>query len=49
MDRIENEAFKYSCILACVFVAALTFLQSRFLATIRGYIYTHTQINGRDL
>jgi hypothetical protein len=45
MDRtVKNENNNYS-IVVCVFVAAVTFLPSRYLANIRGY----TQIDGRDL
>jgi hypothetical protein len=42
MDRIENDASNISSIVACVFVAAVTFLPSRCLATIGGYTYGHT-------
>jgi hypothetical protein len=42
MDRIENDASNNYSIVSCVFVAAVTFLQSRFLATIGGYTYKHT-------
>jgi hypothetical protein len=37
MDRIENDAFYDSSIFACVFIAEVTFLPSRCLATIEGY------------
>jgi hypothetical protein len=39
--RIENEAFNNSSILASEFVAAVTFLPSRCLATIGGFTYRH--------
>jgi hypothetical protein len=39
MDRIANDGSNNSCIVACVFVAAVTFLRSRSLATIDGYTY----------
>jgi hypothetical protein len=42
MDRIENYANKTSSIVACVFVAAVTFLPSRYLATVEE-IYLQTQ------
>jgi hypothetical protein len=32
----------YSFIVSCIFVAAVTILRSRCLATIRGYTYRHT-------
>jgi hypothetical protein len=35
MDRIENEKSNNSSIAACVFVTAVTFLPSRYLAKIR--------------
>jgi hypothetical protein len=35
-DLIENDASNNSSIFACVFVAAVKFLQNRCLATIRG-------------
>jgi hypothetical protein len=43
-DHIENES-NNSSIVAYVFVTAVTFLPSRCLATIGGYVdtYTHTQ------
>jgi hypothetical protein len=41
-DRIENDASNNSPIAACVFVAAVTSLPSRYLATIGGYTYRHT-------
>jgi hypothetical protein len=57
MGHIENDESKNSSIVAFVFVTAVTFLPSRFLATIWGYLpsrclatiggYTHTQ--QRDL
>jgi hypothetical protein len=40
--RIENDAFNNFSVGACVFVAAVTFLPSRCLATIRGYTYRRT-------
>jgi hypothetical protein len=41
MDRIENDFFNNS-IFACQFVAAVMFLPSRCLATVKGYTYRHT-------
>jgi hypothetical protein len=41
--HIENDASKNSSIVACVFVAAVTFLPSRGLATTGGETQTHTQ------
>jgi hypothetical protein len=41
-DRIENDASNNSSIVACVFVATVTFSPSRCLATIRGYTCRHT-------
>jgi hypothetical protein len=41
-DRIENEAFNNSSVVAYVFVATVTFLPNSCLATIRGYTYRHT-------
>jgi hypothetical protein len=35
------------CLFACVFVKAVTFLPSRYLATVKGYIYRQTE--GSDL
>jgi hypothetical protein len=45
-DRIENDASKNSSIVRCVFVAAVTFLPSHCLATIKGYTYRHRLIRG---
>jgi hypothetical protein len=46
-DRIEDDVSNSSSIVACVFVAAVTFLPSRCLATIRGiHIYTHILMGG---
>jgi hypothetical protein len=42
MDRIENDASNNSSIVSCVFVVAVIFLPSRFLATIGGYTYRRT-------
>jgi branched-subunit amino acid transport protein len=42
MDHIENDASNSSSVVACIFVAAATFLLSRCLATIRGYTYRYT-------
>jgi hypothetical protein len=42
-DRIDNDAFNNSSAVACVFVAAVTFLPNRCLATIRGYTRRHTE------
>jgi hypothetical protein len=39
MDRIENDTFSNSSVVACVFVAAVTFLSNRCLVT---YTYKHT-------
>jgi hypothetical protein len=39
MDRVENEALKNSSTVACVFVAAVTFLPGCCLASRRGYTY----------
>jgi hypothetical protein len=48
MDAIENYVSSNSTYVACVFVAAVTFLLSRCLATIRGiYIYMYTATVGR--
>jgi hypothetical protein len=41
MDCIENDMSNNSSIVFCVFVAAVTFLQSCCLATIGEYIYRH--------
>jgi hypothetical protein len=41
MDRIEIYASKNIYIVACVFVAAVTFLQSRCLARRMGYTNRH--------
>jgi hypothetical protein len=40
-DHIENDGSN-NYIVACVFVAVVTFLPSSCLATIRGYTYRHT-------
>jgi hypothetical protein len=37
-ERMENDASNNSSIVTCVFIAAVTFLPSRCLAMIRGYI-----------
>jgi hypothetical protein len=37
-DRIENDVSNNSSIVTCVFVTAVTFLPSRFLATIGGVL-----------
>jgi hypothetical protein len=47
MDHIENDAYKYS-IIACVFVAAVTFLPSRCLTNDRD-THIDTRTDGRDL
>jgi hypothetical protein len=47
-NRIENNASNNSSIVVCVFVAAVTFLSSRCLVTIRD-THTGTQIDERDL
>jgi hypothetical protein len=41
-DRIESYASNNSSTVACVFVAAVTFLPSRCLAAIGGYTYRRT-------
>jgi hypothetical protein len=46
-DRTENDASDNS-IVAFVFVAAVTFLQSRYLATI-GNTHIEKQTDGKDL
>jgi hypothetical protein len=46
MDRIENDASNSSSILQCVFVAAVTFLPSPCLATVRMHIQTHRLMGG---
>jgi hypothetical protein len=38
----KTDAFEISSIVACVFVAAVTFQPRRCLATIEGYTYRHT-------
>jgi hypothetical protein len=38
MGHIENDSSNNSCIVACVFVTAVTFLPSRCLATIGGFL-----------
>jgi hypothetical protein len=48
MDRIENDASNNSSVDASVFVAAVTFLPSRYLATIRD-TYIDKQTAGEDL
>jgi hypothetical protein len=46
-DRIENDASNSSSIVACVFLAAVTFLPSRCIATIGGvHIQTHRLMGG---
>jgi hypothetical protein len=56
--HIENDASKNSSIVACVFVTAVTFLSSHFLATIGGFLPSrclsmirgiHTYRQERDL
>jgi hypothetical protein len=52
--HIENRASNNSSIVACVFVTTVTFLPSRYLATIAGihrqtHIHTHTRRQKRDL
>jgi hypothetical protein len=42
MYRIENDESNNSSIFASVFIAPVTFLLSRCLATIGGYTYRHT-------
>jgi hypothetical protein len=37
-DHIENDVSNNSSIVACVFVTAVTFLPSRFLAMIGGFL-----------
>jgi hypothetical protein len=41
-DRIENDMSNKSSIIACVFFTGVTFLPSRYLATIGRYTYRHT-------
>jgi hypothetical protein len=41
MDDTENDASNNSAIVACVFIAAVTFLPDRSLATVRGYTLRH--------
>jgi hypothetical protein len=41
MDSIVHDAYS-RYIVACVFIAAVTFLPTRCLATIGGYTHTHT-------
>jgi hypothetical protein len=58
-DRPIDTSVQQSSIVACVFVAAVTFLLSRCLATVRGILpsrwlatirgYTFRQTEGRDL
>jgi hypothetical protein len=45
-DRIENNAVNHSSTLAYVFAAAVTFLPSRCLATLRGYTNEHRLMKG---
>jgi hypothetical protein len=40
-DRIENNVSNNSSIVVCVFIAAVTFLLSHCLATIREHTYRH--------
>jgi hypothetical protein len=47
-DGIENDASNNSSIVACVFVAAVTFIPSRCLETIRD-THIDTETDGRDL
>jgi hypothetical protein len=44
--HIENDVSNNSSIVACVFVAEVTFLPSRCLATIGGYTYRHRLMGG---
>jgi hypothetical protein len=44
MDRIENDASNNPSIVACVFLAAVTFLLSRYIGTSGGYTYRHTDL-----
>jgi hypothetical protein len=46
-DRTENDVYNNSSIVAYVFVAAVTFLLSRCLATIEG-IHIDTRTDRRD-
>jgi hypothetical protein len=48
MESKEKEASNEYSITACVFVGAVTFLPSRYIATIGG-IHSDTQTDGRDL
>jgi hypothetical protein len=48
MDRTENDGSNKSSIVACVFVAAVTFFPSRCLTSI-GDTHTDTQTDARDL
>jgi hypothetical protein len=41
-DRIKNDVSNNSSVVACVFVTVVTFLPSRYLATIGGYTYRNT-------
>jgi hypothetical protein len=41
MDLKENKASNYSSIVTYVSVAAVTFLSSRYVATLREFTYTH--------
>jgi hypothetical protein len=48
MGHIENDASNNSSTVACVFFTAVTFLQSRCLVTIGGFLpsaHTHTDSN----
>jgi hypothetical protein len=47
MEPTENDTYNNYSIVACVFIAAVTLLQSHCLATIGGYTYRN--IGERDL
>jgi hypothetical protein len=49
MDRIENDASNNSCIVACVFVAAVTIFTEPLPSNDRMDTHTDTQTDGRDL
>jgi uncharacterized membrane protein YozB (DUF420 family) len=49
MDRIENNTSNNSSIVACVFVAAVTFLPSRCLARKEGFMKYAVQICSRAM
>jgi hypothetical protein len=47
MDPIENDTSNNSFIVACVFIAKITFLRDRCLATVGGlHIETHRLMGG---